>query len=107
MNGVELIDSILKDMKYIGLLLSDRKYVPPLNTFNRTVRKLEKLRTMLDTEYLTPEQIREAVRRLEKPIESDKIDYDIPSTTVGDDLLQPTSTGTFKRDSVGTEELSK
>lgn len=97
MNGVKLIDSILKDMEYIGLLLSDRKYVSPLNTFNLVIGKLNKLKVMLDTEYFTPDQIREAIRRLEKPI-------------VRDDLNYPTRTRTYTPnnepcDSVGTEKL--
>ena len=72
-NAINLIENIIKNMEYIELLLTEgHKYVPPLNTFNLVMRQLNKLRVMLDTEYLTLEQIREAVRKLEKPIKPDE-----------------------------------
>ena len=83
-NAIKLIEDIIKNMEYIELLLTEgHKYVPPLNTFNLVMGQLNKLRVMLDTEYLTPEQIREAVRRLEKPIERDPFKYNLYRDSVG------------------------
>ena len=85
-NAIKLIEDIIKNMEYIELLLTEgHKYVPPLNTFNLVMNKLNKLRYILENDILTPEQIMEAVRKLEKPI---KLDEDI-----------------FYRDSVGGEGL--
>jgi len=100
-NFVKLVDDILGNMEYIRLLLKEgHKYVTPLNTFDLVIRKLNKLKVMLDTDYLTPEQIREAVRRLEKPINPDKDTYRGFTYTEAPDSESP-----FYRDSVGTEEL--
>ena len=72
-NAIKLIEDILKDMEYIELLLKEgHKYVPPLNTFNLVMKKLDKLKSILENEYLTPEQIMEAVRKLERPIKPDE-----------------------------------
>ena len=73
MNIKNLLDDIIKDMEYIGLLLkAGHKYIPPLNTYKLVMNKLEKLKYMLENDILTPEQIMEAVRKLEKPIKSDE-----------------------------------
>jgi len=89
-NAIKLLDEISKDMEYIKLLLTEP--VPPLSACGSVIWKLAKLRGMLDNEFLTPEQIREAVRRLEKPISDDPSD----GITAGDDLALPTSTGNVK-----------
>ena len=71
--AIGLLDSIIQNMEYIGLLLREHhKYVPPLNTFNLVMDKLNRLKVMLENDILTPEQIMEAVRRLEKPVKPDE-----------------------------------
>ena len=100
-NAIKLIDDILKNMEYVRLLFKRDEGITPLHTFDLVVRKLNKLKVILDTDYLTPEQIREAARRLEKPKE------DILSSK---GTFTPTEYNTFTgenpfyRDSVGEEE---
>jgi len=78
-DAINLIDDILKNMEYIRLLLSaGHKYVTPLHTFNMVIEKLNKLKNMLDINYLTPEQIREAVIRLENS-EDSNFSYNLSS----------------------------
>ena len=91
---IGLLNNIIKNMEYIGLLLTEgHNYVPPLNTYNLVMKKLERLKYILENNNLTPEQIREAVRKLEKPINTSDRFYII-------DGKSP-----FYRDSVGEEEL--
>ena len=123
-NPIKLLDNIIKNMEYIELLLTEgHKYVAPLNTFNLVMKRLNRLRVILDTEYLTPEQIREAVIRLEKPIKREKPYYVEVENPVesGDPIKEGTVinyetikngirflskyNNPFYRDSVGTEEL--
>ena len=53
-NAIELLESIEKDMEYIRLLLTEgHKYILPLNTFNRVVFKLDKLKDMIDKGGIT------------------------------------------------------
>ena len=73
---IGLLNNIIKNMEYIGLLLTEgHKYVPPLNTYNLVMKELERLKYILENNYLTPEQIREAVKILEKPIKREKPYY--------------------------------
>jgi len=75
-NFVKLVDDILGNMEYIRLLLEEgHKYVTPLHTFDLVVRKLNKLKVMLEDNILTPEQIVEAVKILEKPLKREKPYY--------------------------------
>lgn len=109
-NTIKLIDDILKNMEYIELLLTEgHKYVTPLNTFNLVVKQLNQLRVILNTEYLTPDQIREAVIRLEKPIKIKDRLYETGTptdfNTFKNDPIIFTGVNPFCRDSVGTEEL--
>ena len=104
-NAINLIDDILKNMEYVRILFKRDKDITPLHTFDLVVKKLNKLRVMVDTEYLTPEQIREAVIKLEKSDLGYAGDQNSPipiehPTITGKDILSP-----FYRDSVGTEEL--
>lgn len=98
-NAIKLLDDIIKNMEYIRLLLTEgHKYVVPLNTYNRVMRQLDKLKGMLEDNILTPEQIMDAVKILEKPIKREK------PYSVG--VENPIERGDFLyRDSVGTEEL--
>jgi len=100
-NPIKLLDNIIKNMEYIELLLTEgHKYVPPLNTFDLVMGQLNKLRVILDNEFLTPEQIREAVIRLEKPIKREKPHYvEVENPIESCDFLD--------RNSVGTEELDE
>ena len=120
-NPIKLLDNIIKNMEYIELLLTEgHKYVTPLNTFNLVMGKLIRLRVILDTGCLhsiTPDQIREAVIRLEKPVEHTHEGTGTP-TKIKDRLFKtgesyigtPTETFTFTGDnpfycdSVGGEE---
>ena len=100
-NPIKLLDNIIKNMEYIELLLTEgHKYVTPLNTFNLIMRQLSKLRVILDTEYLTPDQIREAVIRLKK-----SIGHSHKGTFTPTEYNTFTGENPFYRDSVGTEEL--
>lgn len=98
-NAIKLLDDIIKNMEYIKLLLTEgHKYVVPLNTYNRVMGKLDKLKGMLDNEFISEEQIRKAIKILEKPKKREK-PYRV-------EVENPIERGDFLyRDSVGTEEL--
>ena len=102
-NFIKLVDDILKNMEYIRLLLEGgHKYVTPLHTFDLVVRKLNKLKVMLEDNILTPEQIIEAVRRLEKQRNPD---ISTGAYVLSNEPRIFTGENPLYRDSVGTEEL--
>ena len=113
-NAIKLIDSILKNMEYVRLLFKRDEGITPLHTFDLVVRQLNQLRVMLDTDYLTADQIREAVRRLEKPIEPDgDVEITVEHTICCSDPLDwittssPDNDNPLYRDSVGGEEMGE
>ena len=104
-NAINLIDNILKNMEYVRLLFKRDEGITPLHTFDLVVKQLNRLRVILGTDYLTPDQIREAVIRLEKPIKREKPYYvEVENPIEKGDFLDNSS---FYRDSVGGEEIDQ
>jgi len=105
-NAIKLVENIIKGMGYIKLLLNDgHRYVVPLHTFNRVMGQLEELRGMLDNEFLSEEQIRKAIKILEKPLKREKPYYvKVENPIEGGD---PFKYNSLYRDSVGTEEIKE